>query len=93
MTNTNQKGLFFESIYVEGEGKHVRALYRQFDGSDILADRCRCRVDWRPAFVVIKSPHCPIDEHRAAALQLEEALRAKPIARDPGSTVKPGRTA
>lgn len=62
----------------------VRAVYEQCDGEIILASDCICRVEhiidpetWDAEFpnfaqtkmVVIRSIDCPVDEHKAEALQ------------------------
>ena len=59
-----------------------RTLYQQFDGELILADECKCRVDWPDdffgpsgafTFTVERAFDCPIDEHRVVARnQLDE---------------------
>lgn len=54
-----QPGIFFTKI-----GKWRRAVYEQYDGVLILAEECRCTVEWDP-FGVVRSPFCPIDQHRA----------------------------
>jgi hypothetical protein len=61
-----------------------RTLYQQFDGELILADECKCRVDYcfraltvheecNLTFSVVRAFDCPIDEHRVVARnQLDE---------------------
>jgi len=49
-------------------GKHVRSVYPQFGGGTILADECKCRIDYRPQFTVTRSLTCPIDEHKQEAI-------------------------
>ena len=68
-------GLFFTTI-----DRHVRSVYQQLDGETILADECRCTVNWgsnvwrakRP-FSVTRSLECPIDQHGIAARHPEVA--------------------
>jgi len=51
-------------------GGVVRSVYPQFGGDFILADECKCRVDYsKPSsagvsFTVIRSNQCPVDEHK-----------------------------
>lgn len=46
-----------------------RTAYLQFDGEMVLADECKCWFDWQPDFLVKRLASCPIDQHRARALQ------------------------
>lgn len=55
-----QPGIFFAKI-----GKWRRSVYEQYDGTLILADECRCVVDWSRFTAVTRSASCPIDQHRA----------------------------
>jgi hypothetical protein len=57
-----------------------RTLYMQFDGEIILADECKCRVDYSfdffdsgLTFTVERVCDCPIDEHRVMARRQEAA--------------------
>lgn len=62
------------SIEFQKVGDVHRSVYPQFGGSFVLADECRCRVEWgkhRPEglnFSVSRSIECPLDEHRQEAL-------------------------
>jgi hypothetical protein len=64
----------------------VRSAYEQRYGAIILADECKCRVDWNP-FRVTRRIECPIDEHRAVAL--EEASRLPDVPLDPATCAHP----
>jgi hypothetical protein len=63
-------GISFERV-----GKYVRSVYKQDDGRTILADECRCIVDFgggysvdnRRSLSVKRTAECPIDEHKAQA--------------------------
>jgi hypothetical protein len=40
----------------------------QFDGELILADECKCRIDYCALYLRVERVFdCPIDEHRVAA--------------------------
>ncbi len=64
-------GMFFG----EYSGKR-RALYTQLDGKIILADECKCRIDWTTkvcaGFTVQRVIDCPIDDHKALALRQQQ---------------------
>ena len=59
-----RRGIFFTLI-----GRWRRSCYQQIDGETILADECKCWIDWLPDFTVRRSLNCPIDEHSVAARQ------------------------
>ncbi|HTT23628.1 MAG TPA: hypothetical protein VMG82_32165 [Candidatus Sulfotelmatobacter sp.] len=69
-----KKGVFFKKVEqrVRGTMEGVtRSVYRQENGTVVLADLCTCHVDYsRPdkqtgvSFHVKRNPNCPIDEHR-----------------------------
>lgn len=72
-------GLFFTVV-----GKHTRSVYENLDGQIVLADECRCRMDFPDkffpddtvsgvSFVVTPSPDCPIDCHKVLGLRNTEA--------------------
>lgn len=61
-------GVFFTTI-----GRHRRSVVQQFDGSIELADACTCLTDWQPDFAVTRSVSCPLDQHRARAIQEDDA--------------------
>lgn len=56
-----------------------RMLYQQLDGEVILADECKCRVEWPEelpehwpvSFVIERRFDCPIDDHRRQLLDQE----------------------
>jgi hypothetical protein len=51
-------------------GKQVRSVFRQLDDSIILADACKCFVEYLGGGMSVRrSSDCPIDEHRIAAIQ------------------------
>jgi len=63
-------GIFFAVV-----GKHRRSVYMQLNGETILADECKCLVEYPDkffpddccqgvGFVVLRNADCPIDEHR-----------------------------
>jgi hypothetical protein len=71
-------GIFFTVV-----GKHRRSVYEQLDGQIILADECKCRMDFPdkffpddtvrgPSFVVTPSAECPIDCHKVLGLRRSE---------------------
>lgn len=71
-------GIFFTVI-----GKHRRSVYEQLDGTIVLADECKCRIDYPDrffpedgcggvSFVVTPSPECPIDCHKVLGLRFTE---------------------
>lgn len=62
----------------------LRLVYQQLDGKIELADACKCVMDFRRSyratnprceccadigFSVVRSPECPIDDHRLEALK------------------------
>ncbi|HLZ49257.1 MAG TPA: hypothetical protein VKP61_00765 [Candidatus Acidoferrum sp.] len=72
-------GIFFALV-----GRNRRAVYEQLDGQIVLADECKCRIDYPdkffpddmvrgPSFIITPSPECPIDCHKALGLRLTEA--------------------
>jgi hypothetical protein len=66
-------GLFFGDF----RGRR-RSLYTQLDGAVVLADECKCVIDWRNprdgiGFAVKPVIDCPIDDHKAAALRNEQS--------------------
>jgi len=64
-------GVFFTAV-----GKHRRGVYQQMNREIILADECKCTVEWLAwtgretgaSFRVTPQIACPIDEHRITAL-------------------------
>jgi hypothetical protein len=71
-------GIFFTVV-----GKHRRSVYEQLDGQIVLADECKCRIDYpekffpddcatEASFIVTPSPECPIDCHKARGLRRTE---------------------
>lgn len=63
---TVRHGIFFAVL-----GKQRRSFYMQFDGKPILADECKCHLNWFEdgGFDVCRSQACPIDEHKALLLK------------------------
>ena len=72
-------GIFFTVI-----GKHRRSVYENLDGQIVLADECKCRIDFPDkffpddcckgvSFVVTPSLDCPIDCHKVLGLRNTEA--------------------
>ena len=66
-----RRGIFFTMI-----GKHRRSCYQQLNGETILADECKCAVDWPEeggdfglGFKIQRCAGCPIDEHQRLALE------------------------
>jgi hypothetical protein len=64
-------GIFFTVI-----GKCRRSCYQQFDGETILADECKCVVNWPEgggpfglSFEILRNAYCPIDEHQRLTLK------------------------
>lgn len=66
-----QHGIFLG----EFSGKR-RTLYVQLDGQIILADECKCCVDWDygegVGFSVRRVMDCPIDDHKVIALRQQQ---------------------
>lgn len=68
-------GIFFSVV-----NRHRRACYMQIDGEPILADECKCFIDWLawtgaekgPSFRLLRRMDCPIDEHKLAALKAQQ---------------------
>ena len=70
-------------IFITWIGKQPRTVYQQLDGEIILADECKCFVDWPDeggpfglSFTIERRAECPIDEHKQMSLremQREEA--------------------
>lgn len=71
-------GIFFAVV-----GQHLRSVYEQVDGKIILADECRCRIDYPDkffpedccagaSFVVTPSIECPIDCRKLLGLRRTE---------------------
>ena len=70
-------------IFIMLIGKQPRTVYQQLDGEIILADECKCFVDWPDeggpfglSFTIERRAECPIDEHKQMSLremQREEA--------------------
>lgn len=63
-------GIFFAVI-----GKHRRAAYQQLNGEVILADECKCVVNWPEeggdfglSFEILRNADCPIDDHQRLTL-------------------------
>lgn len=52
-------------------GKYVRSVFRQLDGSLILADACNCfiRNSGGGGMLIEYAIDCPVDEHRIRATQ------------------------
>jgi hypothetical protein len=66
-----RRGLFFAVI-----AKHRRAVYQQLNGETILADECKCIVNWPDeggdfglSFDILRNADCPIDEHQRLTLR------------------------
>jgi hypothetical protein len=68
-----RRGIFFAVI-----GNFRRSVYMQLDGSTILADECKCMVEWLDdprdggyalpvGFEILRNADCPIDEHQILA--------------------------
>lgn len=79
--NLSKQGPFVDVF----DGKR-RTMFRNYDGNIVLADECKCAIEWlgrkagtfaheEPAisFRIIRSIDCPIDEHKSVALQTEAA--------------------
>ena len=50
-----------------------RTFYMQFDGELILADECKCRIDYCALYFRVERVFdCPIDEHRVVARNQED---------------------
>jgi hypothetical protein len=66
---TMRHGIFFAPL-----GKQRRSFYMQFNGEPILADECKCAVDWidQGGFEVQRYELCPIDEHKALILKAKQ---------------------
>ena len=62
-----EPGMFFALV-----SGHRRGAYLNLNGELVLADECKCRVEWTdaPGFSIERNLDCPIDEHRYAALKL-----------------------
>jgi hypothetical protein len=65
-----EKGVQFRRM---GKKNGMRSVYQQNNGDYILADECKCKVDFSIVtaskyvpMTVTRVPNCPIDEHRAA---------------------------
>ena len=65
-------GIFFAVI-----ADHRRSVYQQYDGQVILADECKCVVNWLKfrgaaagiSFEILRNADCPINEHQRLTLQ------------------------
>ena len=66
-----RRGIFFAFA-----GRSRRSAYTQLNGETILADECKCAIDWPEeggdfglSFTILRRAGCPIDEHRRLALE------------------------
>lgn len=79
--NSDRQRVVRHGIFITHVGSRRRMVYQQLDGEIILADECKCRVDWPEvlpenwpvSFVIERRFDCPIDEHKRQQLDAEEA--------------------
>ena len=64
-----QRVLDRSGIFITVVAGRRRMVYTQFNGEIELADVCKCGTDWQPHFIVTRLMSCPIDIHRAQAIQ------------------------
>lgn len=61
----------FHGVAFTRIGKALRSVFRQTNGDVILADECKCVVEFTRgrAMSVKRILDCPVDEHKIRALQ------------------------